>query len=148
MNEDSIYYIDTSALLSCYREEPVSQQVNQLLSSLPLPLLISDLVKVEFASAVARWTRMKELDETQANLIENTFNRDISSGLYLNQQISVVHFRQAEKWLSARHTSLRTLDALHLACGWNHNACVITCDDIMHDSAAILGIDNIFLQGK
>lgn len=148
MSEDNRYYIDTSALLPYYREESVSRQVNDLLVTLQSPILISDLIKVEFASAVARWNRTRELNETHAHLLENTFNRDIASGLYLSQQIAPIHFTQAERWLLARSTSLRTLDALHLACAWGHNACVITCDEIMHNAADILGIKNIYLKNQ
>jgi predicted nucleic acid-binding protein len=109
--------------------------------------LISDLTKVEFVSAIARWTRTGEIDDSQAALIENIFNRDVNSGLFEARRVMVEHFMQAEKWLSARKTALRTLDALHIACSWGYDAKLITCDVIMHRSANILGIDNIFFSG-
>lgn len=146
MSEVELYYIDTSALLPYYREESMSQQVENLLSSLQPPLLISNLTKVEFTSAVARWVRMGELSDIQANLLENTFNKDLNSGLFMCHQITPTHFSQAEKWLSSRKTSLRTLDALHIACSWDNAAKLITCDTILHRSATTLGIDNIFLE--
>ncbi len=145
MNEVEIYYIDTSALLPYYRKEVMSQQVQNLLTSLRPPVLISDLTKVEFASAVARWERTKEINEAQANLLENTFNKDIKLGLFVSREIIPAHFNQAEKWLSSRKTSLRTLDALHIACSWGYSAQLITCDAIMHRAAGLLGIDSIFL---
>jgi len=140
-----MYYIDTSALLPYYREERLSRQVESLLTSLQPPILISNLTKVEFSSAIARWVRTEELSEIQANLLENTFSKDINSGLFLCRQIMPLHFNQAEKWLSYRKTSLRTLDALHIACSWDNNAKLITCDTIMHRSAEILGIENTFI---
>ena len=146
MNEAELYYIDTSALLPYYREEIMSQQVESLLTSLQPPILISNLTKVEFISAIARWVRMGELSEVQANLLENTFNKDVNSGLFVCHQIISSHFKQAEKWLSGRKTALRTLDALHIACSWDNAARLITCDIIMHRSATTLGIDNIFLE--
>ncbi len=146
MNEVEHYYIDTSALLPFYREEAMSQQVQELLISLRPPVLISDLTKVEFSSAVSRWLRMEEIDEAQANLVENMFTKDIHSGLFMNRTLITAHFSQAEKWLSSRKTSLRTLDALHIACSWGYEAKLITCDVIMHRSAEILGIDSIFLE--
>ena len=146
MNEVELFYIDTSALLPYYREELMSQQVESLLTSLRPPVLISNLTKVEFTSAIARWVRMGELNEVQANLLENTFNKDVNSGLFVCHQIMPAHFNQAEKWLSGRKTALRTLDALHIACSWDNTAKLITCDTIMHRSATTLGIDNIFLE--
>ncbi len=146
MNEDKFYYIDTSALLPYYREESMSQQVQDLLISLRPPVLISDLTKVEFSSAVARWERTKEINEAQANLVQVTFIKDISSGLFVSRQIMPTHFSQAEKWLSSRQTALRTLDSLHIACSLGYNAKLVTCDAIMHRAAEILGIENIFLE--
>jgi len=146
MNEVEFYYIDTSALLPYYREELMSQQVESLLTSLQPPVLISNLTKVEFTSAIARWVRMEELSEAQANLLENTFNKDVNSGLFVCHQVIPSHFNQAEKWLSGRKTALRTLDALHIACCWDNSANLITCDTIMHRSATTLGIDSIFLE--
>ncbi|MDZ7761975.1 MAG: type II toxin-antitoxin system VapC family toxin [Desulfovermiculus sp.] len=66
-------YFDTSALLPYYREEPASKDVQVLLGRLRPPVLLSDLTRVAMASAIARWTRMNEIDEPQAALIENTF---------------------------------------------------------------------------
>jgi len=146
MNEVEIYYIDTSALLPYYREEAMSQPIQDLLISLDPPILISDLTKVEFVSAIARWIRTGEFNEVQAVLVENTFNKDVNSGLFETRRVMPECFRQAEKWLSARKTALRTLDALHIACSWGYNAKLITCDAIMHQSANRLGIDNIFFR--
>ncbi len=108
--------------------------------------MIDILNKVEFVSVVARWTRTEEINEVQATLVENTFNKDINSGLFESRRIMPDHFTQAERWLSGRKTALRTLDALHIACSWGYEAKLITCDAIMHRSAEILGIDNIFLE--
>ncbi len=146
MSEVELYYIDTSAILPYYREELMSQQVESLLTSLQPPVLISNFTKVEFSSAVARWVRMGELSDIQANLLENTFNKDVNSGLFVCHQVIPAHFNQAEKWLSSRKTALRTLDALHIACCWDNTASLITCDAIMHRSAMTLGIDSIFLE--
>ncbi len=119
MNADKRYYLDTSALLPYYREESASRAVQEILLSLKPPIFISDLTRVEFTSAVSRWVRMDELTDEQAGLIEKTFIKDIDSGLYSQCSIMNSHYRQAERWLSGRHTSLRTLDALHLACCWS-----------------------------
>ena len=140
------YYLDTSALLPYYREETTSKQLQDLLFTLIPPLLVSDLTKVEFASALARLVRMAELSEEQASLIESTFSRDIDSGLYLRKPLTAGHYIQAEKWLSDRKTALRTLDALHLACCRQLDAKLITCDSVLHQAADISGVKNLFIQ--
>ncbi len=71
MNGDNIY-LDTSVLLPYYRAEKSSRQGEDLLLEIQPAALLSELTRVEMASAIARWTRMKEIDESQAALVENT----------------------------------------------------------------------------
>jgi len=104
------------------------------------------LIKVEFVSAIARWTKTEEINEVQAIWVENTFNKDVNAGLYVSRRVMPAHFNQAEKWLSSLKTALRTLDALNIACCWDYEAKLITCDAIMHRSAETVGIDTIFLE--
>lgn len=99
------------------------------------------------ASSIARWTRMNEIDEPQAALIENTFEQDTHSGLYLVRPLHSTHYHLAEKWLSARKTTLRTLDALHIACCWNFGAKLVTCDNVMHKAAGMLGLESLLIGG-
>jgi uncharacterized protein len=139
------YYFDTSALLPYYRNESNSLAIQKFLIDIDPPVLISRLTRVEFASAIARWVRMTELNEAEAGLIENAFTNDIKSGLLLAQSLSPSHFNQAEKWISSKRTRLRTLDALHLACSGSSEAEMITCDKILHQSAKQLGISSRLL---
>ena len=139
------YYFDTSALLPYYREENTSPEVQTVLSQIHPPVLLSDLTRVEMASAIARWARMKEIEEPQAALIENTFEQDIRLGLFRVQPLAPIHYQKTEKWLSARKTALRTLDAIHIACCWGLHAKLITCDHIMHDAAEMLGLESVLI---
>ena len=140
MKEGEPLYFDTSALLPYYREEPFSERIENFLRSLNPPVLISDLTRVEFVSAVSRWVRMGEITESQANLVENAFFGDIRCGLFLCLSLKEFHYRQAEKWLSGRKTSLRALDALHLACALFARAELITCDTVLSSAASVLGV--------
>ncbi len=144
MNGDDVY-LDTSALLPYYRAAESSRQVEDLLLETQPPVLLSELTRVETASAIARWARMKEINESQAALVENTFEQDIQSGLFLVRPVTSIHFRKAEKWLSARKTALRTLDVLHMACCWNFQAKLVTCDSVMHKAAMLLGLESVLL---
>ena len=103
MNEFEVsYYLDTSALLPYYRKEDASQPIQEFLSSLKAPVIISDLTEVEFASALSRWVRMKEIIEAQASLVENGFAEDSRSGLFRRLPLTTKHYRQAKKWISSR----------------------------------------------
>jgi predicted nucleic acid-binding protein len=68
-----LFYLDTSALLPYYREEPSSMKIQELLISMRPPVIISDLTKVEFAAAMARWVRMNEVSDAQATYIDQDF---------------------------------------------------------------------------
>jgi predicted nucleic acid-binding protein len=89
---------------------------------------------------------MGEISESQANVIENTFNADSNAGLYLQKSLETTCYKQAEKWLSARKTSMRTLDALHLACSIKSQAIMVTCDVVLHKSAEIFGVPSLLIK--
>jgi uncharacterized protein len=146
MNGDRIY-LDTSALLPYYRDEPVSRRVEDFLTSIQPPVLLSDLSRVEIASAIARWQRKGEINEVHAARLEKAVAGDIKAGLLLVQAVTRSHYQRAERWLAARNTPLRTLDALHLACCYAAGAKLVTVDNLMHQSAQILGLESLLLTG-
>ncbi|MDZ7662835.1 type II toxin-antitoxin system VapC family toxin [Thiohalophilus sp.] len=133
-------YIDTSALLPYYRQEPASEQVQALFSAQQSPVLISRLTKLEVASALARWVRTRELSEAQANRIEAAFFEDCDEGRFMIKALTVSQFDRANHWLLARKTTLRTLDALHLACAAGNEATLVTLDDALFRAAEYLGL--------
>lgn len=133
-------YFDTSALLPYYRTESDSDVIQSLLAAQNTPVLISQLAQVEFASALARWVRMGELSEPQANLVEHAFHEDLVSERFLVQPVEMAHFERALHWLANRNTALRTLDALQLACAERPNTILVTLDTVMRASANYLGL--------
>lgn len=141
-------YFDTSALLPYYRQEHASDRVQALLEAQTTPVLISHLTKVEVASALARWVRMGELTDPQANRIESAFHDDVSHGRFSLCPIEVAYYQRASHWIGTRKTSLRTLDALHLACAENHQARLISEDEALVNSAIFFGIDASFAPEK
>lgn len=134
-------YLDTSAILPYYRQEQASSRVQAILAEQTRPVLISHLTEVEFASALARWVRMGELSEPQANRIESAFHDDVSHDRFALCSVLPEHYRRAAQWLGTRKTSLRTLDALHLACAEHHQARLISEDDQLIETATFFGID-------
>lgn len=133
-------YLDTSALLPYYRLEAHSEAVQRLLLSLEEPALISDLSRLEFASALARWVRMSEIEEAHAQRLSRALDEDIKAGRYTVCRNTVEHTQLARQWLLAHNTSLRTLDALHLACAASIDATLVTLNAALRSSASSLGI--------
>jgi predicted nucleic acid-binding protein len=134
-------YFDTSAVLPYYRPEQASDRVQAMLQAQSQPVLISALTEVEVASALARWVRMGELSEPQANRIESAFHDDVSHGRFLLCSIENTHYHRASTWIGSRKTSLRTLDALHLACAEYQQARLISEDEVLIQAAHFFGID-------
>ncbi len=138
-------YLDTSALLPFYRQEPLSEHVQSFLDKLRPPVCISDLTKVEIASAIARWVRTGELNEKQAVLLETTIADDIGAGLFAVRPLTARHYRCAQTYISTRTISIRTLDALHLACCALASLQLVTGDQIMDQAARQLGLNSTLL---
>jgi predicted nucleic acid-binding protein len=135
-----VIYLDTSALLPYYREEPCSASVEKLLVSQEEPVLVSMLTEVEVASALGRWVRTKELSEAQANRIENAFREDVRAGRFARLELRPAHYERAFHWLLARKIALRVLDALHMACAEDRDAELVTADAAMLRAAKHFGL--------
>ncbi len=79
--------------------------IEQILLSQREPPVISELVRVECASALAWWVHMDELDETQANRIESTFHDDVREGRFRLVAPNSGVFERAMRWLLTRPTT-------------------------------------------
>lgn len=140
------YYFDTSALLPYYRQEAITAKVQTLISKITPPIILNNLSLVEIASALNRWHRMSELTKEQIFMIQELFYQHINAGLYRILPLIEKEYKQAESWLLQRETSLRSLDALHLASSFYANACLITADKKLYEAAIYLNVKAQFLQ--
>jgi predicted nucleic acid-binding protein len=135
-----VLYLDTSALLPFYRQEATSDAVERLLLAQREPVLISLLSELEVASALARWVRLRELSEAQANQVENAFRADLRAGRFRVLEPMAGDYARAVDWLLGRKTALRVLDALHMACALRHDAELVTADTGMLRAARHFGV--------
>ncbi len=136
-------YLDTSALLPYYRRERRSDVIEELLRSQPEPVVVGELVRLEFASAVARWVRTQELREGQAAKVERAFDEDVAAGRFTVHALRPDHVTLARRWLLTRTTALRTLDALHLATASVEGTTLVTFDVALADAAESLGVPSL-----
>jgi hypothetical protein len=123
-------YLDTSFLMPLFRNEPVSQQIENFLAACPAgSLAVSQWTRVEFASVIARDVRMKALGETPALKLIEEFDAVASNSFHLWHP-AVADFDLARKFVSEFATKLRGPDALHLAIARNNGADeFLTLDD-------------------
>jgi predicted nucleic acid-binding protein len=122
-----LIYVDTSALVPYYCPEPLSPAVQRFLGQQG-DRAISDLVEVELLSALARKVRTGELRRADAHRIQEVFRSHLEAGLYLRLPVERRHFAIAREWLATLHTSLATLDALHLAIAADQDCPLVTVD--------------------
>jgi uncharacterized protein len=134
-----INYIDTSVLAAYYCPEALSDQAQALLLNQVKPA-ISDLTQVELLSAVSTKVRTGELSRKHGNLSISKFQSHINSDLFTVLRIEKEHWHIAGGWLSLFNTTLRTLDALHLAVVSANELMLITSDHHLANAAKALGI--------
>jgi predicted nucleic acid-binding protein len=135
-----LIYLDTSVIAPFYWAEALSDTVEELMRT-ETERGLSQLVEVELFSALSRRVRMREISQKDARAIATRFQTHLDSNFYLRIPLESVHYQLARDWIGQFNTSLRTLDALHLACASCNNLRLVTADDALARSAEALGIE-------
>ncbi len=131
--------VDTCVLVAYLCPEPLHARAHKALASAPTRLL-TPLVRLEAISALAIKTRTGELPVASARLVRQELDRQIDQMVFQWREIEPTVYQQAGQWLAEFHTSLRALDALHLACALEFNAKLLTADKLLARAARTLNI--------
>ena len=107
---------------------------------------ISPLVQLEFCSAVAKKVRRHELDMDVATGIVSTLQLHVEEGRYRVVSIEAREYGLARNWIGALSTSLRTLDALHLAAAFANGLTLLTADKDLAGAAKHFGVLHELIQ--
>ena len=137
-------YLDTSILVSYYSPERESERVERIITKIYQPA-ISYLTAVELSSAVSRKIREKNLSHMDGSKIIRQFESHVAEKFFQMIPLEYKHFQTAQKWISAFNTTLKSLDALHLAISADINLPIFTADSHLAKSAKFLGIGYKFL---
>jgi predicted nucleic acid-binding protein len=107
-------FFDTSALVKLFHKEEGSEVVTKLMTAQENEVWISELVRIEFFSAVLRRFRNKEIDEMNLSEAISGFEEQLTS--FNIEPFGHAVLVEAEILLKkyGRNRGLRTLDALHL----------------------------------
>jgi hypothetical protein len=133
-------YVDTSVLVAYYCPESISETAEKLILSSKRPC-ISSLTEVEFASALCRKVRENNLSPDDGNKIFNHFQSHLEQSFYRLTAVEDRHYQTAKTWIGQFSTSLKTLDALHLAVAAEGHLTLLTADKYLSISAKYFGID-------
>lgn len=104
-------YIDTSAIIKLFIQEPYSDEIRNLVESADL-IATGLITRAETAAGINRLTRMGILDQEKCEIALKGFRKDW--GEYLRIQVTEQIVIRAD-FLTGQH-SLRGYDAIHLAC--------------------------------
>lgn len=134
-------YLDTSVAIPMFVPEPTSDAVDAWMESCDSPLVSSDWILTEFASALSIKVRRGELAQKQANAAWKDFEEFCRSGLRL-LPVTRRAFEQAALMARDVHSSLRSGDSLHLAMAIEAGApALATADSNLEKNAKAKGLD-------
>jgi uncharacterized protein len=140
-----MFYVDTSLIAAYYTPEPLSDQVEEFLRSHDRPG-VSSLTELELFSALSRKVREEGLDPADAGKVGARFLAHLENEFYTRVPVEAGHYRLARDWLGLFNTSLRSLDALHLAVASTEGLTVATADLGLSKSARVLGLEVLLLS--
>ncbi|MBI2203494.1 MAG: type II toxin-antitoxin system VapC family toxin [Candidatus Rokubacteria bacterium] len=132
-------YIDTSLLVPYYCPETLSRKAERILRGDAHPA-VSDLVEVEFFSALAKKVRAREMLAADATRTGEQFLGHLHAAMYTRIALQRRHYEAARNWLARFASPIRALDALHLAIADGEGLRLATADRDLSRSARRLGV--------
>lgn len=134
-------YVDTSALLKWYLQEPFSEEFTHFIQNCP-GARISSLSVTEVHCTLARLTRNRELSASFAAEVVTAFSAQTSAGYLSLLPIHDKYLTHATELIDSLKQPLRTLDALHLAVA-HATGCkeFATADKTQAKAARVLGLN-------
>jgi uncharacterized protein len=143
-----VVYVDTSALVPLFLNEPGSAAVAAWYAREEDELVAAAWCVPEFASALGIKQRVGAIDAKRAQGAWSQFERLVAADLRL-LPVATAHFHRAAELVLDPAGALRAGDALHLACAESAGAKQIaTLDDIMGRHAQRLKIKPLVLRGR
>ncbi len=141
-----MFYVDTSVVVAYYCPEPLSDRAEAFVTTHVRPA-ISSLTELEIVSAISRKIREGAMGRKDGSKIVAKFLSHLNDHFYSRIPIESHHYALARDWISQFSTPLRSLDAIHLALASSSGATLVTADEGLAESAEILAVDVLLLQG-
>jgi len=136
-------YLDTSAAVPLFVREPASEAIDAWLESCTDPIISSDWIVTEFASALSIKARRAEINARQARAAWKGFDAFCNSGLRL-LPVSRKALREAATMALNARSGLRAGDSLHLAMALEAGASGLsTADGTLANNAKAKGLNVI-----
>jgi predicted nucleic acid-binding protein len=133
-------YLDTSVVVAYYLPEALSARVQAVYSTLTVPA-ISQLVELEFVSALSLRLRQGDLERAHVDQVVHLFLRHIEGGWYTGIHLNAGHYRLARDFVARFDLPLKSPDALHLAVCAAESMQLVTADHQLARNAETLGLE-------
>ena len=132
-------YLDASLLVALLTNDALTARADALLRSNMPTLVVSDFAAAEFASALARRVRTREITAEEAYIAFSRFDAWKARATQ-RADTTAADVRAAEAFLRRLDLTLRTADALNIAIAQRVGATLATFDKRMASSARALGV--------
>lgn len=133
-------YLDTSVLVALLTNDPLTARATAFLRANAPVLVLSDFVAAEFASAMARRVRTRELAPEDARAAFTTLDT-WAARTTRRVETTSADVSAAEAFLRRLDLTLLTPDALNIAIAQRVGAALATFDVKMAASARTLGVN-------
>jgi uncharacterized protein len=136
-------FLDTSSLVKLYHAEMGTIELDQIFAENAIhEIFLSEITKIEFASAIWKKVKTKDLTAVEANDLINSFNVDYEKFTFIEVDAELVIFARN---LVSKYGSkgLRTLDSIQLASALNVKSelsFAISADDLLTSLFALEGV--------
>ncbi|HPA37479.1 MAG TPA: type II toxin-antitoxin system VapC family toxin [Phenylobacterium sp.] len=131
-------YLDASILVSLFIDDSLTQRARSLVAGSGRFLIISDFMRAELASVVARYVRTGAVSPAEAAALFADF--DSWSRAFDTAETTSADVRLGEVWLRRLDLNLRAPDAVHIAIAARLGASLATFDVRMAEAARALGV--------
>jgi predicted nucleic acid-binding protein len=132
-------YLDTSVLVALFADDVHSERAQSFLDVAPSPLIISDFGAAEFASVVARFVRMRQMERNVALKLFTDFDTWTAHAVQ-RIEAGAADIAAASVMLRRLDLTLRTQDAIHIAVAQRAGADLATFDARQAAAAGALGL--------
>lgn len=108
-------FLDTSSLIKLYHREAGTQQLEFIFSSLKITaVFLTEIAKIEFASAIWKKVRIKEMTDAEALTTLHLFDSDSQKYIFISADSIII---ERARLLIEKYNveGLRTLDSIQLA---------------------------------
>lgn len=132
-------YVDADILVSLFSPDANTQRAHAEISKRLPQLVVSNFGAAEFASAISRRVRMKEIGLREGRSILSDYDRWIGAAAQV-ECVEPPDVALCDHYLRRMDLPLRTPDALHIALASRLGAAILSFDKRLLASAAKLGV--------